>query len=165
MDATLLEPADGDVVVVRASRAPDGQLRLTGPKRYGVIEWGVFELVSEAMASLSKEDAVLEARHCAADRGRQAWDSTGSQMVRLPRLPLVYQAGADTYAVSLDVTDYSRAQATIAWKSATYLNEADAVSLIVKDGVSLTMAKALVGKAPMPPACTGASEQSTPMAG
>jgi hypothetical protein len=154
MPAVFIEPRDGDVVVVRASSAPDGRLQTTGLKRYAVIEWGVFQLVSDRMASLCKEDAVLEARHCAAERGRDAWDSTGTQMARLPRLPLVYRGVADTYAVSIDVTDYSSGQAVVAWKSTSHLSEAEALAAIAADGVPTAMAKALLGKAPMPLACS-----------
>jgi hypothetical protein len=150
----FIEPRDGDVVVVRASSAPDGRLQSTGPRRYAVIEWGLFQLVAERMASLSREEAVLQARHCAAERGRDAWDSTGRQMIRLPRLPLVYRGVANTYAVSVDVTDYSTGRTVSVWKSTSHLSEADAIDAVVADGVSPAMAEALLGKAPMPLACS-----------
>ena len=153
MTATFIEPHDGDVVIVRASTAPEGRPQPDAPRRYAVIEWGLFQLVSERMASLSKDEAVLEARHCASERGRDAWDSTGRQMRRLPRLPLVYRGVAGTYAVSLDVTDYSAGQPTV-WKSTSHLTEAEALEAIAADGVPLEMGKALLGKAPMPLACS-----------
>ncbi len=153
MDITFIEPHDGDVVVVRAAR-PVTEQPGTGERCYAVIEWGAFELVSERLTSLPKDDAVLEARHCASSRGRDAWDSTGKQMVRLPRLPLVYRGAADTYAVSIDVTDYAGEKPTLAWKSASHLTESEALSLVVANDVSLTIAKALLGKAQMPLACS-----------
>ena len=154
MDSTVVEPADGDVVVVRASSAPDGKRPETEVRTYAVIEWGVFELVADRLASLPKSEALLEARHCAAERGKDAWDSTGKQMVRLRRLPLVYRGVADTYAVSLDVTDYETPQTATTWKSLSHLTEAEALQSIVSDGVTLPVAKALLGKAPMPLACS-----------
>jgi hypothetical protein len=154
MDSRFVEPRDGDVVVVRASRVPNAELPPIHDRRYAVIEWGAFELVADRMASLPKEEAMLEARHCAAERGHDAWDSTGQQVVRLPRLPLVYRGVADTYAVSIDVTDYGSAKAVTAWKSTAHLSETEALHTIVADGVSPPMAKALIGKAPMPLACS-----------
>ncbi len=154
MDSTFIEPADGDVVVVRASIAPGGKPLTTEVRSYAVIEWGAFELVADRLASLPKADALLEARHCAAERGRDAWDSTGKQMVRLPRLPLVYRGVADTFAVSLDVTEYATPQTATTWKSLSHLSEAEALQAIVADGVTLPVAKALLGKAPMPLACS-----------
>jgi len=154
MDSAFIEPRDGDVVVVRASSSPDGQAPTPGPRRYAVIEWGAFQLVSDGMASLPKEEAVLEARHCASERGRDAWDSTGKRMIRLPRLPLVYRGVAGTYAVSIDVTEYGGGHSALAWKSTSHLSETEALELIVADGVSSTVAKALLGKAPMPLACS-----------
>jgi len=154
METAFIEPHDGDVVVVRASISPDGQPPSPGPKRYAVIEWGLFQVVAERMASLSKEEAFLEARHCAADRGRDAWDSTGKRMTQLPRLPLVYRGVGDTYAVSLDVTNYGSGATGVAWKSVSYLSEAAALDAITADGISLPLAKALIGKAPMPLACS-----------
>ncbi|MEO5824086.1 MAG: hypothetical protein ABIT71_26565 [Vicinamibacteraceae bacterium] len=153
-DPSSIEPRDGDVVVVRASRAPDGTLRPAGEAQYAVITWGLFELVSDRLGSLPQDEAIVEARHCAAERAHDAWDSTGKRMVRLPRLPLVYRGVAGTYAVSVDVTDYSSPRSEVAWKSASYLSEADALNTIVADGVSLPIAKALLGKAPMPMACS-----------
>ena len=152
MDASYIDPRDGDLVVVRAASATDGQLSV-GPKRYAVIEWGFFQLVATRMGSLSKDEAVLAARHCAAERGRDAWDSTGQQMTRLPRLPLIYRGVANTYAVSVDVTDYTKGQPTV-WKSMSHLSEAEALDVIGANGVSLAMAKALLGMAPMPLACS-----------
>ena len=154
MHATFIEPATGDVVVVRASTSPDGRRPQPDIASYAVIEWGVFELVSERMASLPKADAILEARHCAAERGKHAWDSTGQQMVRLPRLPLVYRGPADTFAVSIDVTDYATSASVTAWRSLSHLTEPEALDAIAADGVSLPLAKALLGKAPMPTACS-----------
>jgi hypothetical protein len=75
-------------------------------------------VVSDRIASLSKEEARLEARHCSAERARDAWDSTGSELAKLPRLPLVYRGVGDT------------------------------------NGVPLPIAKAMLGKAPMPLACS-----------
>jgi len=105
------------------------------------------------MGSLSKDEAVLAARHCASERGRDAWDSTGQPMTRLPRLPLIYRGVANTYAVSVDVTDYTNGQPTV-WKSMSHLSEAEALDVIGANGVSLAMAKALLGKALMPLACS-----------
>lgn len=47
VDPTFIEPRDGDVVVVRASRIPNADLPPTSARRYAVIEWGKFELVSD----------------------------------------------------------------------------------------------------------------------
>jgi hypothetical protein len=154
VDPTFIEPRDGDVVVVRASRVPNAELPPISQRRYAVIEWGAFELVSDRMASLPKDEAVLEARHCAAERGGDAWDSTGPQMVRLPRFPLVYRGVGETFAVSIDVTDYASDKPVTVWKSASHLSEAEALNTIVADGVSPPMAKAMIGKAPMPLACS-----------
>ena len=132
IDDVFVEPGDGHVVVVRASRAPDGAPESSRlEERYAVIIWGTFELVSHRMAGLSKDEAIFEARHCAAERGRNAWDSTGKQMVKLPRLPLVYRGVGATYVVRVDATDYTDPRASLLWKSA-----------------------ALLGKAPMPLACS-----------
>ena len=148
------EVADGDIVVVCASRAPDGNRPKTDVVNYTVVEWGAFALVSDRLTNLLKVDACLEARHCAAERGKAAWDSTGRQMVRLPRLPLVYRGMADRYAVSVDVTDYTGSHLPTSWRSMSPLNEAEALNAIVADGVSMAMAKALLGKAVMPLACS-----------
>lgn len=158
IDATLppllmIEPRDGDVVVVRASRAPDGRLQARAPRRFAVIEWGAFQLAADRMGSLAKDEAVFEARHCASERGRDAWDSTGKQLVRLPRMPLVYRGVGETFAVSVDVTDYSDARVPVQWKSSSHLSQDDAIGVIVGNGIPATIAKALIGKAPMPPAC------------
>jgi hypothetical protein len=93
---------------------------------------------------------MVEARHCAADRGRDAWDSTGKRMTQLPRLPPVYRGAGDTYAVSLDVTDYDSGHTAVAWKSLSYLSEPAVLEAIAANGLSMTLAKALLGKAPMP---------------
>lgn len=155
MNSTFVEPQVGDVVVVRASIAPDGRRpEIDRPRRYAVIEWGLFQVVSERLSNLTKEGAVFEARHCAAERARDAWDSTGRQMVRLPRFPLVYRGVGDTYAVSLDVTDYSVARANVLWQSSSYLGSAEAARLIMANGVPPDIAAALLGKAVMPPACS-----------
>jgi hypothetical protein len=74
-------------------------------------------------------------------------------VIRLPRLPLVYRGAGATYAVSLDVTDYSSTQAAVRWQSTSHLSEAEALRAILANGVSFAMAQALIGKAPMPPAC------------
>jgi hypothetical protein len=154
MATIFIEPADRDVVVVRASRAPDGKRPQTQAVNYAVIEWGVFELVSGRLASLPKDDALFEARHCAAERGKDAWDSTGAQMVRLPRLPLVYRGVADTFAVSVDVTDYAIPRSVTTWKSSSHLSGAEALRVLVANGVPSAMAQGLLGKAPMPAACS-----------
>jgi hypothetical protein len=155
MDGVFIEPGDGDVVVVGASHAPDGRLQPPRQdKRYALIMWGDFALVSDRLASLSRDEAMFEARHCAAERGRTAWDSTGQQMVKLPRLPLVYRGVGDTYVVSVDVTDYTDPQASLLWRSASYLGEHEAIGLLVGDGIPRTVASALIGKAPMPLACS-----------
>jgi hypothetical protein len=74
-------------------------------------------------------------------------------MARLPRLPLVYRGVGGTFAVSLDVTDYADAGAAFAWKSTSHLTEAQALDVLVADGVSAAVAMGLIGKAPMPDAC------------
>ena len=153
MEISFIEPADGDVVVVRASHAPDGQPRAAVDERYAVITWGAFELVSDRMASLSKREALLEARHCASERARSAWNAAGAHMVRLPRLPLVYRDGPQSFTVSVDATDYARGESTVSWKNAAHLSEAQALDVLVADGLSMDVAKALTGKAPMPEAC------------
>jgi hypothetical protein len=154
MDTPFTEPRDGDVVVVRASSFPEGEPPTLSLERYAVIEWGLFKVVSDRMASLSKEDARLEARHCAAERARDAWDSTGSELAKLPRLPLVYRGVGDTYAISIDVTDYSSGQTVTAWKSMSHLIDTAALEALAADGVPLPIAKAMLGKAPMPLACS-----------
>jgi hypothetical protein len=154
MGTPFIEPRDGDVVVVGASISPDGQPPTPGPKRYAVIEWGLFQVVAERMGSLPKQEAIVEARHCASERGRDAWDSTGTQITKLPRLPLVYRGVGATYAVSLDVTDYRGGETGVAWKSLSYLSEAAALEAITGDGISMPLAKALLGKAAMPLACS-----------
>ena len=150
----FVEPRDGDVVVVRASIAPDGRPRVNRKRRYAVIQWGDFELVSERLSSVSRAEAIFEARFCAAERGRDAWDSAGKHMMRLARLPLVYRGVGDTYAVSLDVTDYADARAKVAWKSTSYLSESQALDVLIGNGVAPSVAKGLIGKAPMPEACS-----------
>jgi hypothetical protein len=152
-DRPFVEPRDGDVVVVRASIAPDGRPQARAKRRYAVIQWGDFQLVSDRLARLSRADAIFEARFCASERGRDAWDSAGTVMTRLPRLPLVYRGVGDTFAVSLDVTDYADAGAACAWKSTSHLSEAQALDVLVADGVSAAVAMGLIGKAPMPDAC------------
>ena len=57
-------------------------------------------------------------------------------MTRLPRLPLIYRGVANTYAVSVDVTDYANGQPTV-WKSISHLSEAEALDVIGANGVSL----------------------------
>ena len=117
----FIEPRDGDVVVVRSSTAPDGRPKTNRTRRYAVIQWGDFQLVSERLANVSRPEAIFEARFCAAERGRDAWDSAGRHMARLARLPLVYRGVGDTYAVSVDVTDYADSRANVAWKSTSHL--------------------------------------------
>jgi hypothetical protein len=153
MSEMSVEPRDGDVVVVRASLAPDGRLDLDAPQRYGVIEWGAFTAVSERLSDLPKDEAVVEARLCASERGRDAWDATGKHIVRLPRLPLVYRGAPESYSVSVDVTDYSETS-QLRWKSASSLTEAEAVATMQMAGVPRELATALLGKAPMPEACS-----------
>jgi hypothetical protein len=150
----FIEPRDGDVVVVRASIAPDGRPRANRPRRYAVIQWGDFELVSERLSSVTKAEAIFEARFCAAERGRDAWDSAGRHMTRLPRLPLVYRGVGGTYAVSLDVTNYADAHAEVAWKSTSHLSESEALDVLIGNGVAPGVAMGLIGKAPMPEACS-----------
>jgi hypothetical protein len=153
-DVPFVEPRDGDVVVVRASIAPDGRPQADRARRYALIEWGDFQLVSERLSSLSRAEAIFEARFCAAERGRDAWDSAGKSIARLPRLPLVYRGVGDTYAVSIDVTDYADARARFAWKSTSYLSESAALDVLIGNGVAPKVARALIGKAPMPDACS-----------
>lgn len=150
----FIEPRDGDAVVVRASIAPDGRPRADRKRRYAVIQWGDFQLVSERLSSVTKAEAIFGARFCAAERGRDAWDSAGRYMTRLPRLPLVYRGVGDTYAVSLDVTDYADAHAEVAWKSTSHLSEAQALDVLIGNGVAPDAARGLIGKAPMPEACS-----------
>ena len=150
----FVEPRDGDVVVVRASIAPDGRPRVNRKRRYAVIQWGDFQLVSERLSSVSRAEAIFEARFCAAERGRDAWDSAGRSMTRLPRLPLVYRGLGDTYAVSLDVTNYADVHAEVAWKSTSHLSEAQALDVLIGNGVAPGVAQGLIGKAPMPDACS-----------
>jgi hypothetical protein len=154
MSEAITEPRHGDVVIVRASVAPNGRLDLQAPRRYGVIEWGTFTAVSERLSSLPKDEAVIEARLCASERGRDAWDGTDTQMTRLPRLPLVYRAVADTYDVSIDVTDNAEAPARLRWQSAGRPTITDALRAIEQNGVPRHLAQALIGKAPMPEACS-----------
>jgi len=148
------EPRDGDVVIVAASIAPDGRPDPSRPKRFAVIEWGAFAVVSERLGNLPKGEAIVEARLCASERGRDSWDGTGPQMARLPRLPLVYRGVANSYAVSVDVTDSTTAPPQLRWRSAASLTEAEALRAIEQDGVPADLAKALLGKAPMPEACS-----------
>lgn len=150
----FIEPRDGDAVVVRASIAPEGRPQTNRKRRYAVIQWGDFQLVSDRLSSLSRAEASFEARFCAAERGRDAWDSAGKYMTRLPRLPLIYRGVGDTYVISLDVTDYSDAHAKVAWKSASHLSELEAVDVLVGNGIAPTVAKGLIGKAPLPEACS-----------
>lgn len=150
----FIEPRDGDVVVVRASIAPDGRPQANRTRRYAVIQWGDFQLVSERLSSVSKDEAIFEARFCAAERSRDAWNSAGRYMTRLPRLPLVYRGVGDTYAVSLDVTDYAEAHTEVAWKSTSHLSESQALDVLIGNGVAPGVAKGLIGKAPMPEACS-----------
>jgi hypothetical protein len=148
------EPRDGDVVVVRASIAPDGRPLASRQRRCAVIQWGDFQLVSERLASLPRAEAIFEARFCAAERGRNAWDSAGKHMTRLARLPLVYRGVGETYAVSIDVTDYADARANVAWKSTSHLTESQALDVLIGNGVTPGAAIGLIGKAPMPEACS-----------
>jgi hypothetical protein len=152
-DVTATEPGHGDVVVVRASTAPEGRPESTPTRRYAVVQWGDFRLLSERFASLPKPEALFEARHCASERGRDAWDGAGEHLVRLPRLPLVYRQMAESFTVSVDATDYSRGGRTVAWKSTSNLSEAQALDELLGNGLPIDAAKGLLGKAPMPEAC------------
>jgi hypothetical protein len=152
-EVTPSEPRDGDVVVVRASTAPDGRPELTPTRRYAVMQWGDFRLVSDRLASLPRDEARFEARHCASESGREAWDAADEQLVRLPRLPLVYRHMVETFTVSIDATDYASGGTAVAWKSTSNLSEAQAIETLLADGLSLDAAKGLLGKAPMPEAC------------
>jgi hypothetical protein len=153
MDLLPFEPNDGDVVVVRASNAPVGR-PLPGPDRFAVVEWGKFKIVSDRLGDLSHDQAAIEARLCAAERGRDAWDSTGPTMLRIRRLPLVYRSAPNIYSISVDVTDYTNGRAMLQWKSTSHLSEKEVRALLVEQNdVPLEIALALIGKAPMPEAC------------
>lgn len=155
MEVSVVEAREGDLVVVaRSAMALDGRLDLQAPRRYAVIEWGSFQLLSDSLSALSKDDALMSARHCADERGRQAWDGSGKEIRRLPHLPLVYRELGESYSVSLDVTDYAQTPQALQWQSVSNLSAAEALARLQKDGVSSPVAHALIGKAPMPSACT-----------
>jgi hypothetical protein len=81
MDASFIEPRDGDLVVVRASSASDGQLSV-GPKRYAVIELGLFQLVATRMAAL---DAIAT-NGVSLEWRRRSWASTeAARLLIAPR--------------------------------------------------------------------------------
>src|SRR5687767_5682416 len=125
MELPLREPGEGDVVVVRASNAPEGRPLPERGNRFAVVEWGKFRIVSDRLGDLSHDEAVIEARLCAAERGYDAWDGSGATMLRIPRLPLVYRSTTNTYVISVDVTDYTNARAILQWKSTSHLSESE----------------------------------------
>ena len=144
-----MEPRDGDIVVTRAATAD----HRSQAHRYALVEWGRFKLVSERLSDLPHAEAVIEARLCASERGRDPWDSTGATMRRIHRLPLVYRSDSNTYTISVDVTNYSEPRATLQWQSTTQLSEDQVRAAIEGTGVPRNLAQALIGRAPMPDAC------------
>jgi hypothetical protein len=67
----------------------------------------------------------------------------------------VYRIAAETYSISLDVTDSTAAGAIVRWQSHSHLSEGDVLRELARDGVPASLATALIGKAPMPEACLG----------
>lgn len=143
----LPEPADGDMVVMYLSTAPRLRHVDEQSRCFAVIRWGDFSVASERLQRLGKFEAVFEARQRAEDLGRDAWDSTGRVFLRLPRLPLIYRSAGSTFAVSIDVTDYRAAPALLAWKSTSNLSEAEAIEILVGDGLAPSTARAALRRA------------------
>lgn len=133
-DADEIEPADGDVVVVRASVAPDGRPVPTPRALWAVIEWGTFRLLGPEYVDLPIERALAEARLLAARRRRTAWDSSGRRLLRLRRVPLISASPGPTYWLTIDITDVTDARAVTRWQSHFDLTEAQALAVLAEDG-------------------------------
>ena len=133
-DAAEIEPADGDVVVVRASVAPDGRPVPTPRARWAVIEWGTFRLLGAEYVDLPIDWARAEARLLAARRCRTAWDSSGPRLIRLRRVPLVSSSPGPTYWLTTDITDVTDARAVTRWQSHFHLSESEALAVLAEHG-------------------------------
>ena len=131
-DVDGIEPADGDVVVVRAA-APDGR-HVPTPALWAVIEWGTFRLLGAEYVDLPIELARAEARLLAAHRRRIAWDGSGSRLIRLRRLPLISSSPGATYWLTTDITDGADAGAVTRWQSHCHLTETQALTLLAEHG-------------------------------
>jgi hypothetical protein len=133
-DSDGLEPADGDVVVVRASIAPDGRPAPTTRALCAVIEWGSFRLASPDHVDLPIDVAQVQARLVASRRRRAAWDSSGHRVLRLRRVPLISVQPGGTFWLTVDVTDVTDARADTRWQSHFYLTESQALDLLAENG-------------------------------
>jgi len=129
-----LEPADGDVVVVRASIAPDGRPVPTTRALCAVIEWGSFRLADPDHLEVPVDEAQVYARLLAAKRRRTAWDSSGHRVVRLRRVPLISARPDGGYWLTLDVSELTDAGAETRWQSHSHLSEAQALALLADNG-------------------------------
>lgn len=133
-DPDGIEPADGDVVVVRASVAPDGRPVPTTRALCALIEWGSFRLAHPEHVDLPIDVAQVQARLLAASRRRNAWDSTGHRVLRLRRVPLISARPGGTYWLTVDVTDPGDARADTRWQSHFHLIETQALDLLAENG-------------------------------
>ena len=152
-DADGIEPADGDVVVVRASVAPDGRPVPTPRALWAVIEWGTFRLLGDGYVDLPLEQARAEARLQAGLRRRTAWDSSGPRLIRLRRVPLISASRGPTYWLTTDITDVTDARAVTRWQSHFDLTEPQALAVLAEHGFPGALGARLLAAAggPTPP--------------
>lgn len=146
-DIDRTEPADGDVVVVRASLAPDGQPVPTARARWTVIEWGTFRLLGDAHVDLPLERAQADARLLAAARRRHAWDSTGPRLLRLRRVPLVSPRPGGMYWLTTDITDVVDTRGVTQWQSHFHLTQAQALEVLAEHGFPGDLGASLLARA------------------
>jgi hypothetical protein len=140
-------PVDGDLLLVRASRAADGALLPHGRSTWAVVEWGHFCLTSPALTDLPLADARIQARLAASKRARVAWDSSGPRLARLPRVPLVFATAAGTFTLSLDVPEPDDPRQTVRWRSESHLTEAQVRGRLAEEGFAEDVVALLVDAA------------------
>jgi hypothetical protein len=127
-------PADGDLLLVRASRGADGVALPAAPARWAVVVWGPFSLADAALTGLPLPDARIQARLAASKRGRTAWDGSGPRLLRLPRVPLVFVTGAGTFTLSTDASDPEDPRETIRWRSESHLTDRQVRGRLAQEG-------------------------------
>lgn len=131
-DPSLAGPADGDVVVVRASRTTDGA-RPSPATRCAIVEWASFRPAGDGCSDLPRDEALARARLVAGQRHRRAWDSVGGQLRPLPCAPVVSLSNG-AYWVSIDVTEPDDGATVTRWRSATNLSKDEALALLADSG-------------------------------
>ena len=130
-----VEPLDGDLLLVRASRAADGALLPADCSTWAVIEWGRFCLAAPALTDLPLAEARIQARLAATRRARVAWDSSGWRLTRLPRVPLVFTTVAGSFTLSLDASEPEDPRQTVRWRSESHLTEAQVRDRLAAEGL------------------------------